>query len=138
MYVKRSIFLVIFILLIAASSCGPSRKKALSFDEIRDRIKGKTAAEALEVLGEPDSRQKMLLFSERWIWWNYTYLKGKNYPPELRGKKVHLEIIFDRSEPAPGNSNPPPSKLRATDSLQITYTLAKEDQKGDADDDRGR
>lgn len=135
---KRSTFLVIFILVIAISGCGPSRKRELSFDEIRDRIKGKTAAEALEVLGEPDSRQKMLLFSERWVWWNCTYLKGKNYPPELRGKKVHLEIIFDRLEPAPSNSNPPLSKLRATDPLQITYTLPKEGQKGDADDDRSR
>jgi hypothetical protein len=89
-------------------------------------VKGKTAAEVQNLLGRPDSRQKMLLAAERWIWWNYTYLDGNNYPPEMRGRKVHLEIIFERTDKPAENSEPSLSELRAADPLSISYAIAKE------------
>jgi hypothetical protein len=65
-----------------------------SFAEIERLVRGKSAAEVLRLLGEPDSRQAVFDADERWIWWNFTYLDGQDCPPELRGRVVHLEIVF--------------------------------------------
>ena len=46
------------------------------------------------MLGSPDTRQAVFDADERWIWWNYTFLDGPAHPPELRGRVVHLEIVF--------------------------------------------
>jgi hypothetical protein len=93
------------------------------FDDIRTMVQGRTAHEISSLLGEPDSRQPMPLSGERWIWWNYTYLDGKNYPPEERGRVVHLEIIFEPKVSRSGNSIAPASDLRATDPLSVSYTI---------------
>lgn len=88
-------------LALLAIACSPSAKSASSYDQIRGMVSGKTAAEVERLLGPPDTREPLLLGDERWIWWNYTYLGGEKYPPEVRGKVVHLEITFE--EPALAN-----------------------------------
>ena len=70
-----------------------------SYDEIKTLIDGKTADQVLHLLGEPDSRQVVLDSDERWIWWNFTSLEGNDYPPEIRGGVVHLEILFKNPKP---------------------------------------
>lgn len=88
-------------MLIAAVGCrAPDARSERSFDEIQALVQGRTAGEVLGLLGEPDSRQVVFDADERWIWWNYTFLDGNDCPPELRGRVVHLEIVFrnpDRS-----------------------------------------
>ena len=69
-------------------------RSARSYDEIQHLVAGKTADQVLRLLGEPDSRQVVLDADERWIWWNFTFLEGSDYPPEIRGTVVHLEILF--------------------------------------------
>ncbi len=64
-----------------------------SFDEIRHLVAEMEADEVVRLLGEPDSRQPIFGDDEKWIWWNYTFLDGNNYPPEIRGQVVHLEIL---------------------------------------------
>jgi hypothetical protein len=86
-------------------------------------VQGRTAREIASLLGDPDSRQPMPLSGERWIWWNYTYLDGKNYPPEERGRVVHLEIIFEPKVSRSGGSVAPVSDLRAEDPLSVSYTI---------------
>lgn len=73
---------------------GPQPRSERSFAEISELVRGKTAGEVRYLLGEPDSRQVVFDADERWIWWNYTYLDGNDCPPELRGRVVHLEILF--------------------------------------------
>ena len=73
-----------------------------------------------------DSRQPLVLLGERWVWWNYTYLDGKNYPPEMRGRLVHLEIIFDRKLEEGGNAKAALSDLRISDPLSVSYALAQQ------------
>jgi hypothetical protein len=89
-------------------------------------VVGRTANEVEGILGKPDSRQKMLLSAERWTWWNYTFLDGKDYPPEMRGRLVHLEIIFEPTRNGSGTSQVAHSDLRASDPLSVTYMLAQE------------
>jgi hypothetical protein len=89
-------------------------------------VVGRTADEVEGILGKPDSRQKMLLSAERWTWWNYTFLDGKDYPPDMRGRLVHLEIIFERAHSGTGASEAALSDLRASDPLSVTYMLAQE------------
>lgn len=86
---------------LALAGCGGVRPRSdWSFDEIRSKVSGRSAAEVEKLLGEPDVRQPVLLGDERWIWWNYTYLDGADYPPEERGRVVHLEILFERPDTA--------------------------------------
>lgn len=117
----RNILTLLALILIACSQQGPRSKK--SFDDIRDMVKGKTASEVEGLLGEPDRRESLLLSGERWIWWNYTYLDGKSYPPKMRGRVVHLEILFERDFDERGNVNAAFSSLRAIDPLAVSYTL---------------
>ena len=111
--------------LVFAACSQQGHKSQKCFDDIRDMVKGRTAAEVASLLGEPDSRQPLVLSGERWIWWNYTYLDGHNYPPEKRGQVVHLEIIFEREPNETGNTKAALSSLRMTDPLAVSYTLAE-------------
>jgi hypothetical protein len=121
--VKTMFLSIILVILLACGQQGPKSNK--SFDAIRDLVMGRTAAEVESLLGEPDSRQPLILSGERWVWWNYTYLDGKNYPPEMRGRVVHLEIIFDRVGNTIGNAKAALSDLKAADPLGVSYTIAQ-------------
>lgn len=76
---------------------GGRARSSKSFDEIHRMVAGKAAREVVGLLGEPDSRQPIFGADEKWIWWNYTYLDGNDFPPEVRGHVVHLEIIFKKT-----------------------------------------
>jgi len=98
----------------------PMPRSGRSYDEIRELVADKTADQVLHLLGEPDSRQAVLDADERWIWWNFTFLDGSDYPPEIRGTVVHLEILFDN--PAPGfDERLPYSEWRIDGALGVTY-----------------
>lgn len=73
------------------------------------------------MLGKPDSKLEMLSSGERWIWWNYTFLGGNDYPPEMRGKVVHLEIIFEPDERDGVAQAFSPGELRASSPFGISY-----------------
>jgi hypothetical protein len=76
--------------------CGaPTPRSPWSFDQIRQRVAGKSARQIEALLGRPDARQRLPMNDEKWIWWNYTDLDGEQYAPEVRGRMVHLEILFD-------------------------------------------
>lgn len=119
------------ILLIGLVGCrGLKARSERSFEEIQALAQGKTAEQILQLLGEPDSRQRVFDADERWIWWNYTFLDGKNCPPELRGQVVHLEIVFR----SPGATERTPngrrsySEWRVDDAFGVAYrTLASEE-----------
>jgi hypothetical protein len=102
--------------------CHPAARSARSFDEIRSLVQGKTAAEIETLLGAPNSRQRSVLGTERWIWWNYTYLGGQDYAPEVRGKIVHLQIEFTNPSPT-GSERPPYSKWRIVDPMSVSFLL---------------
>lgn len=101
---------------------GPAARSDKSFDEIRELVTGKTAAEVAALLGEPDTRQPVLLGDERWIWWNYTFLGGQGYAPEVRDQVVHLEITFLRPD-SPRGVTPAYSAWPIGGPLGVGYTL---------------
>jgi hypothetical protein len=109
--------------LVALVACDRSRARSdRSFDEIEELVRGRTAAEVLSLLGEPDSRRVVFDADERWIWWNYTTLDGRDYPPELRGRVVHLEIVFsnpNRSHPPAG----PTAEWRVADAFGVNFRM---------------
>jgi hypothetical protein len=107
------------ICLIVLSSCRSGARSEKSFDEICDRVSGKTAAEVEALLGNPDAREKLPIGDWRWVWWNYTFLDGDNYPPELRGKVVHLEIMFSN----PMHVDIPDSQWRVGGPLAVSYAV---------------
>lgn len=111
-------FLALFLFLLA--SCNSSPRSDRSFDQIRDMVFGKTASEIEGILGAPDSRQS-ILGDERWLWWDYTYLGGKDYRPEVRGQIVHLQITFRK----PGIAGPRPSysEWRVLEPQDVSYLL---------------
>jgi hypothetical protein len=113
------------LLLITATGCrGPKARSGHSFNEIQALARGKSAAQLLELLGEPDSRQVVFDADERWIWWDYTFLDGKDCPPEMRGRVVHLEIVVKnpvRSLEKASPSRRPYSEWRVDDAFGITY-----------------
>jgi hypothetical protein len=117
----RNLLTLLALILVACSQQGPRSRK--SFDDIRELVKGRTASEVESLLGEPDNREPLFLSGERWIWWDYTYLDGKKYPPKMRGRVVHLEIIFEREPGEKGSVNAALSSLRAIDPLAVSYTL---------------
>jgi hypothetical protein len=105
----------------ALAGCGGVRPRSdWSFDEIRRKVAGRSAAEVRELLGEPDVRESVLLGDERWVWWNYTYLDGAAYAPEERGRVVHLEILFER----PDGAAAAPGAWRISGPLGVSYTPA--------------
>jgi len=77
-------------------ACGHAARSRQPFDQIQRLVTGKTEAEVERLLGRPDARESRLIDDDVWIWWDYTFLDGEHYPPELRGQAVHLEITFDR------------------------------------------
>jgi hypothetical protein len=87
--------------------CGPRRafdaaRSKLSFDRIQLQVSGKTEAEVQRLLGKPDVRESRLVDDDVWIWWDYTFLDGEQYAPDVRGQVVHLEITFDKPPGAEG------------------------------------
>jgi len=105
--------------LIASLACQSGARSRRSFDEISGQVAGKTAAEVEALLGRPDAREKLPIGDWRWIWWNYTFLDGDGYPPELRGKVVHLEIMFSN----PMQSDVPDSQWRVVGPLAVSYAI---------------
>jgi hypothetical protein len=117
---KRSKWLPCLLILVALCACGRlAARSDRSFDEIREMVSGKTAAEVTALLGKPDTRQSILTDDERWIWWNYTRLDGDQYPPEERGQVVHLEITFTR----PATPGAPGGTWKVASPLGVSYTV---------------
>ncbi len=124
---KTTILLVGVALLVATGGCrGPRARSDRSFSEIQALAEGKTAEQILQLLGEPDSRQVVFDADERWIWWNYTFLDGKDCPPEMRGRVVHLEIVVKNPVRSLENVRAgrcPYSEWRVDDAFGITYQV---------------
>jgi hypothetical protein len=120
---------VAFMLIGPAGCGGPKARSARSFDEIQALAQGKTAQQILELLGDPDSRQVVFDADERWIWWNYTFLDGKDCPPEMRGRVVHLEIVLrnPRVTGRRGTEGRAESEWRVDDPFGITYRAPSTD-----------
>jgi hypothetical protein len=109
------------LLLIGTGGCrGPRARSDRSFAEIQALARSKTAQQILQLLGEPDSRQEVFDAGERWIWWNYTFLDGKDCPPEMRGRVVHLEIVV-RNPDRRHASRRPYSEWQVDGAFGITY-----------------
>jgi len=115
--VKRKIVLALAVLLAAILACHSRPRSDKSFDEICRLVSGKTAVEVEAILGKPDTREKLQLGDWRWVWWNYTALKGDNYPPEVRNKPVHLEIMFS------SQAQVPDSQWRVGGPLAVSYAI---------------
>jgi hypothetical protein len=118
--VRPSSFLFLCLLLLACHRSYVNAQEK-SFDEICGMVDGKTAAEIEGLLGSPDTRQEVLVGDERWIWWSYTFLDGKDYAPEVRGQVVHLEITFRNPSP-PGGPRLPYDKWRIISSYGVSYS----------------
>jgi hypothetical protein len=117
-------------LLAGFGGCGGLKARSdRSFDEIQSLAQGKNAEQILRLLGDPDSRQVVFDDDERWIWWNYTYLDGRDCPPEMRGRVVHLEIVF--KHPKTAGAVPagrlPYSQWRVDEPFGITYRAPSTD-----------
>ena len=100
-----------------------------SFDDICLKVDGKTTAEVAELLGKPDSQEKLPIGELRWIWWNYTFLKGDNYPPEIRDKPIHLEIMFSNPSEA---EEVPDSQWKVSGPLAVSYAIPQVPQAPEA------
>jgi hypothetical protein len=95
--------LLLAIALALPVRCGaPTPRSPYSFDQIQQRVAGKSAREIEALLGKPDTRQRLPTNDEKWIWWNYTMLDGERYAPEVRRRIVHLEIFFECRDGAGG------------------------------------
>jgi len=92
--VKRLIILVLALMICIQGACRPRAKSEKSYDQICRLVAGKTEAEVERLLGKPDRLDQLPYGEERWTWWNYTYLAGKDWAPEVRDRVVHLEITF--------------------------------------------
>ncbi len=106
-------------LALACVACRPSARSSRSYDQIRELVAGRSAAEVEQLLGRPDARETVLDES-RWVWWNYTFLDGDQYAPEIRGQIVHLEILF--RNPYPSGQAVPLTAWRVDDPLAVSYT----------------
>ncbi len=111
--------LLILSLLLCLASCRPTARSQQSYDQIRRLVAGKDAAEVERLLGEPDLRSAVLGDS-RWVWWNYTFLDGEQYAPEIRGQIVHLEITFQNPQ-GPG-APVPLAQWRVDGPLAVSYS----------------
>lgn len=118
---KRAVFLLVSLLMVSWAACRQSRSNQ-SFDKICELVKGKSAAEVEEILGAPDVREEILEGDERWVWWEYTFLDGESYPPEIRGQVVHLEIMFQNPS-RPLNRQLPYSQWRMAGPLSVSYSV---------------
>jgi hypothetical protein len=109
-------------LFLCLGGCHLASHSDRSFDEIRSLVQGKTATEIEALLGSPNSRKTSELGTERWIWWNYTYLGGQDYAPEVRGRIVHLQIEF--TNPSFTEAEKPPySKWRIVDPMSVSFLM---------------
>lgn len=121
------------LLLIVLAGCrGLKARSERSFEEIQALAQGKTAEQILGLLGEPDTRQVVFDADERWIWWNYTFLDGRDCPPEMRGRVVHLEIVIRNpirslSLKATNAGRRPYSEWRVDDAFGVTYRTPSSD-----------
>lgn len=118
---KLPTFLLFFVFVLLFSHCRHVERLEKSFDQIHHLVEGKTASEVEDLLGPPDIRQEILVGDERWVWWNYTFIDGVDYAPEVRGQVVHLEITF-RNPAAPGESRLPYSQWRIVSPYGISYS----------------
>jgi hypothetical protein len=122
--VKRKRAFLLFILLLALPAChsnphsGDPRSQR-SFNEICALISGKTMVEVEAILGKPNARERLPVGDWRWVWWNYTALKGDSYPPEIRDKPVHLEVVFSR----PREAQVADTQWRVDGPLAVSYEL---------------
>lgn len=116
----RRILAAIVAIAVLAGCREPTSRSRRSFDEIEALVNGKTADQVLRLLGEPDSRQTVFEADERWIWWNFTYLDGRDVPPEVRGTVVHLEILFVNPTRGYGE-RPPYSEWQIDDTLGVSF-----------------
>ncbi len=73
--------------------------------EIARLVANRSESEVEKILGSPAARTPPLADEEVCIWWSATYLEGE-YPPELRGMPLHLEITFTKPAGAPGGAVP--------------------------------
>ncbi len=107
---------------LALAGCGRCRARSeKSFDEIHELVSGKTSGEVVRLLGEPDSRQPVFGSDQKWIWWDYTFLDGGDHPPEIRGRVVHLEIVFRNPERSDDH------RWRVDGSLAVNYRMPSSD-----------
>ena len=91
---NRFIIFSLTLVICIQGACRPRAKSDKSYDQICKLVAGKTEAEVARLLGQPDRLDKLPYGEERWTWWNYTYLAGQSWAPEVRDKIVHLEITF--------------------------------------------
>lgn len=91
-----------------------------SFDEVRKAVEGKTTVEVEKLLGKPNAQEKSAMGDERWVWWNYAKLDGDSYPPEVRGRVVHLEITFADPSGTSGKALPH-SQWRVRQPFGVSY-----------------
>jgi hypothetical protein len=115
---RRSCFPILLLsLILLLLACHPTARSPRSYDQIRDLVTGKTGAEVESLLGPPDLRESVL-DDQRWIWWNYTFLDGDQYAPEIRGQIVHLEIILKK----PSGLALPIAQWKAIGPLAVSYS----------------
>ena len=114
-------FFLAGLLMVSWAACRQSRSNR-SFDQICELVNGKSAAEVEVILGAPDVREEILEGDERWVWWEYTFLDGEIYPPEVRGQVVHLEIMFQNPS-RPLNRRLPYSQWRMSGPLAVSYSV---------------
>ena len=115
----------LLLILLLLASCRPTARSHQSYDQIRQLVAGHTAAEVEQLLGKPDVRSPVRGDS-RWVWWNYTFLDGDQYAPEIRGQIVHLEITFQNPQALGGPV--PLSQWRVNGSLSVSYSKASYDR----------
>lgn len=104
-----------------ARSSGHAARSRRSFDQIQQLVTGRTEEEVERILGAPDAREARLLDDDVWIWWDYTYLDGVQYPPELRGQIIHLEITFEKP-PTAGGDPVPHSQWHVEGPFSVNYS----------------
>ncbi len=122
----RELRILLLSMLLLVGCHAATARSERSFDEINRLVQGKTADQVVRLLGEPDTRQTVFDSDEKWIWWNYTFIDGKDYPPELRGRMVHLEIVF--TNPARPYEPPRPYTEWSIDgSFGVNYTMPSHD-----------
>jgi hypothetical protein len=117
---------IAFILVFVSSCSDHGARSEKSFDEIAKLIENKTAREVEDLLGHPDGRDTTSRGEERWIWWNYTYLDGESYAPEIQERIVHLEIILQ--PPSMYNKGPKSEWRVAAVPYGVGYSLGAIDR----------
>src|SRR5437764_2804707 len=118
---KLPVLLSAILLALCLGGCHTTPRSERSFDEIRRMVQGKTTSEIEALIGPPNTRQTSELGTERLIWWNYTFLGGQDYSPEVRGKIVHLQIVF--ADPITESDRPLTLNRRVVDPMSVSYLL---------------